>query len=169
VAATPRSSQGFVVLNPGDLVTVIFSDIPPPGWPEHRQRIHDDGKITLPYNVSVIAAGKTPGQLEEAIRKEYVPKFFNQFTPTVRTELRHYYVDGEVRAPNRQEYHGKMTVLRAISTCGGFTDFANRKNIELRRATGEVLKINWHSAIKDARFDLPVYPDDQIIVHRSIF
>jgi protein involved in polysaccharide export with SLBB domain len=61
-----------------------------------------------------------------------------------------------------------MTVLRAIDTAGGFTDFANRKTIELRRANGQKFKVNWYNAIKDARLDLEVFPNDQIIVHKRI-
>jgi protein involved in polysaccharide export with SLBB domain len=65
---------------------------------------------------------------------------------------------------------GEITVLRAIDTAGGFTDFANRKNIELRRATtGEKVRVNWHKAIKDPKLDPQVYPNDQIVVHKRFF
>ena len=61
-----------------------------------------------------------------------------------------------------------MTVLRAIDTVGGFTDFAKRSRIELRRANGEVHMINWDKARKNPKLDLKVYPNDQIFVHRRI-
>jgi len=159
-----------VVLSPGDLVYVTFTDLPQQGQlPEHKQRVRDDGKITLPYNVTVVAGGKTLGELEAAIHQEYVPRIFQQLTATVRTEERYYYVDGEVRQPNRQLYHGKMTVLRAISTAGGFTDFANRKRVELRRTNGEKMTVNWYKAVKEPNLDPPVFPDDQIIVHKKLW
>jgi polysaccharide export outer membrane protein len=161
-------NPAFAVLRLGDLVRVTFADLPQ-AWPEHQERVHEDGRITLPLNVSVVAAGKTPSQLQEDIRNAYVPSLLKRLTVTVKPEERHYFVGGEVRIPNRQAYFGDMTVLRAIDTCGGFTDFANRKNIELRRATGEKFKINWYDAIKDARKDLAVFPNDQIIVHKKLF
>ena len=71
-----------------------------------------------------------------------------------------------VRVPNRQLYQDGVTVLRAIDTAGGFTDFAKRSNIELRRENGQIIKVNWDKAMKDPKMDPIVYPNDQIIVHK---
>ena len=157
------------VLQKGDTVTVSFSDIPPPGIPEKKDRIPDDGKLTLPFNVVVHADGKTAFQLEREIEKQYVPRFFVRLTVNVKPEERYYFVGGEVKIANRQMYIGRMTVLRAIDTAGGFTDFAQRKNIEVRRASGQKLKVNWYDAVKDPGKDPEVFPNDQIIVHKKIF
>ena len=155
-------------LSSGDLVRIIFSDVPqPPAAVEIR--IPEDGRITLPYNITVNAIGKTVSQLQEEIRNMYVPKLFVRLTVNINTEKRFYFVGGEVRSPNRQEYNGDLTVLRAIDTAGGFTDFAQRKKIELRRANGEVRIINWEKARKNPTLDVKVYPNDQIIVHRRFF
>lgn len=155
-------------LTSGDLVRIVFSDVPQP--PQAVEiRIPEDGRITLPYNITVNAIGKTVSQLQEEIRNEYVPKLFVRLTVNINTEKRFYFVGGEVRLPNRQEYNGDLTVLRAIDTAGGFTDFAQRKKIELRRASGEVHFINWEKARKNPRLDVKVYPNDQIIVHRKLF
>ena len=131
-------------------------------------RIPEDGRITLPYNMNVYAIGKTVSQLQDEIRSLYVPKLFVRLTVNIRTEERYYFVGGEVRSPARQQYLGDMTVLRAIDTVGGFTDFAKRSRIELRRANGEVHMINWDKARKNPKLDLKVYPNDQIVVHRRI-
>jgi polysaccharide export outer membrane protein len=149
----------------GELVKVTFSDIPNPPQPI-EVRIPEDGRITLPYNMNVYAIGKTVSQLQDEIRGLYVPKLFVRLTVNIKTEDRVYFVGGEVRNPARQAYLSDITVLRAIDTVGGFTDFANRKKIELRRANGEVHYISWDKARKDAKLDLRVYPNDQIIVHR---
>jgi protein involved in polysaccharide export with SLBB domain len=172
IALVPLPTTGFgtptIVLKAGDLLTITYNDIPPPGIPEARQRVGEDGKITLHLNVTVLAAGKTARQLEQEIRSEYVPKYYNYLTVSVKTEERYYYVGGEVKIGSRQPYLGEMTVLRAIDTAGGFTDFANRKTIELRRANGQKFKVNWYNAIKDAKLDLEVFPNDQIIVHKRL-
>ena len=154
-------------LSSGDLVRIMFSDVPQP--PQAVEiRIPEDGRITLPYNITVNAIGKTVSQLQEEIRNEYVPKLFVRLTVNINTEKRFYFVGGEVRAPNRQEYNGDLTVLRAIDTAGGFTDFAQKKKIELRRANGEVHILNWEKARKNPKLDLKVYPNDQITVHRRV-
>ena len=151
-------------LTSGDLVKVTFTDIPSPPAPM-EVRIPEDGRITLPYNMNVYAIGKTVSQLQDEIRSLYVPKYFVRLTVNINTEDRVYFVGGEVRTPARQAYIGDITVLRAIDTVGGFTDFANRKKIELRRANGEVHYISWDKARRNAKLDLKVYPNDQIVVH----
>jgi protein involved in polysaccharide export with SLBB domain len=59
-----------------------------------------------------------------------------------------------------------MTVLRAIASAGGFTDFANRDKIELRRPNGEKYLIKWKKALENPKLDVPVYPGDQVTVHK---
>ncbi len=153
----------------GDALTVSFSDIPGPGLQPVSQRIGNDGNIYLPFNVKLPAVGRTLAQLQDDIRNAYVPSIFKQITPSVISEDRVFYVEGEVKSPNRYPYRGEMTVLRAITSSGGLTDFSNRKNIELRRATGQKLIINWNKATKDSKLDPPVYPNDQIIVKKRIW
>ena len=98
------------------------------------------------------------------IRKEYVPRYFVRLTPSVKTEERFYFVGGEVKIPNRQVYWGDMTVMRAIDTARRFTDFADRTKIELRRANGQKVIVNWKKVGQDLKLDPPVYPNDQITV-----
>ena len=161
-------SDNYSRLRVGDLIIVTFSDqVNPP--PRQEVNIPDTGVVTLPYNVQVQAIGKTTTELERDIRAAYVPAVFVNLTVTVRTEQRSFFVDGEVKQPNRYNYVGVMTVLRAITTASGFTDFANKKKIELRRQGGQRFFINYKAALNDPALDLPVYPNDQIIVHRSAF
>jgi protein involved in polysaccharide export with SLBB domain len=119
-------------------------------------------------NIKVKAAGRTTTELQEDIRKAYVPDLYVNLTATVKAEERFYFVGGEVRNSGRQIYLGEMTVTRAIDTAGGFTDFANRKKIELRRANGETLKVNWNQVRKNPKLDLQVFPNDHITVPRAL-
>jgi polysaccharide biosynthesis/export protein len=167
--STMAAQAVSAILAPGDLVRVTFSDIPPPGLQPVEIRIPEDGRITLPYNMTVNAIGKTVSQLQDEIRNAYVPRLFVHLTVNIKTEERFYFVGGEVRVPARQQYLGDMTVLRAIDTVGGFTDFANRKKVELRRANGEIHTINWEKARRNPKLDLKVYPNDQIVVPRRFF
>ncbi len=152
----------------GDWITITFTDVPPPFIPEQRVQVPEDGMITLPHNVQIRAVGKTTTQLEREIRAAYVPSIFVQLTATVKTEQRVFFVDGEVRQPSRQPFSGEMTVLRAITTVGGFTDFANRKRIEIRRQSGEKILVNWFEALDDPGLDLPIFPNDYIVVKRKL-
>lgn len=164
--APSAEAENFSRLRVGDLVMISFSDIERP--PQKQEvNIPDNGIITLPYNIHVKADGKTTSELEKDIRDAYVPSLFVNLTVTVRADQRFYYVDGEVKAPKAWNYWGETTVLRAIANAGGFTEFANRKKIELRRQNGQRFFINYYKALKDPKLDLPVYPNDHIIVSKG--
>ena len=167
VPADPALQSDPSKLIVGDLLSITFSDVPAPGLQEIRTRIPSDGYITLHLNVRIKAAGRTIAELQQEIRKAYVPALYVNLTAVVKTEERFFYVGGEVKVPNRQMYLGNVTVLRAIETAGGFTDFANRKKIQLRRASGEVLTINALKATKDPALDPQVLPNDHITVPRG--
>jgi len=162
----PPTNTVSPLLRVGDLVMIDFFDIPSPGIQQFKDKVRDDGNLVLPFNITVHAAGRTTSQLQDDIRTAYVPALFTHLTVSVKIDERFYFVGGEVKVPNRQLYLGDMTVLRAIDTAGGFTDFAKRTSIELRRANGQSFKIDWKKAMKDSKLDLQVYPNDQIIVHK---
>lgn len=158
-----------VILQAGDPISVTFADVPPPGIMEHKQRIGEDGEITLHLNVTIKAAGKTPNQVAQEIREAYVPKYYKYLTATVKPDERFYYVGGEVRMSGSRPYAGTMTVTRAIDTAGGFTDYAKKSAIILTRANGLKFKINYKKAIKDPAYDPPVYPNDRVEVGRRVW
>jgi len=148
----------------GEKLNVSFSDIPQPGLNPHEQRIRDDGTITLPHNITVQAAGKTLGQLEDDIREKYVPRLYLRMTVTVQNEERWFYVGGEVNNPTRHPYFGEeMTLVRAIQSAGDFTDFADKKHIQLTRVNGDKSFHNWKDIIKKPELDPVIYPGD--IIH----
>jgi polysaccharide export outer membrane protein len=163
------AKEGFDTLRVGDPLTIAFADVPPLSMREQHVRIPDSGVITLPYNIRVQAAGKSTGQLEQDIREAYVPKYFVNLTAIVTTEERSYIVDGEVRNPGQKPYTGESTVCRAIGAAGGFTEFANRRKIQLRRPNGQKFILNYNKVIDKPELDMPVYPNDHIIVGKSIF
>jgi len=152
----------------GDGVQVTLSGLPTPIDP-HQEPIKEDGTITMPDIGHVQAAGKTAGELQNDIYNLYVPKLYRHLTVTVTAGDRVYYVTGEVKQPGRQLYSGQITVTKAITSAGDFTDFANHKKVWLIRANGQRLKVNCNKAIQDSSQDPPVYPNDQIQVPRRIF
>jgi len=158
------------VFRAGDSLTVSFSDLPTPVAP-CAVKIKEDGTITLLLNQTFTAAGKTRGDLEKEIRERYVPRYFRYMTVTITREMQtlFYYLDGEVKAPARQIYVSRITVLKAIASAGGFTDFANKKGVKLTRLDGRKATVNCVKALDDPSLDLEVYPGDKIYVPRSIF
>jgi polysaccharide export outer membrane protein len=164
------SNPGEVArLHVGDTIIITFSGLPEELTPQEKP-IKEDGTISMPDIGRVKAAGKTPGELEDAIHDLYVPKFYRHLNVTVKTTSdRVYYVRGEVKNPGRMLYTGVITVSKAITSAGDFTDFASHTDVMLIRANGDRFKLNINKILAGEAPDPPVYPGDQIVVERRIF
>jgi protein involved in polysaccharide export with SLBB domain len=158
------------MLRIGDSLTITFTDTATL-IPVAEEKIREDGTITLTLNQTFKADGKTRSELEKEIRARYVPDYFRQLTVTVKQleSTRWYYVNGEVRGPARQIYNSRITVLKAIASAGGFTDFANKKKVKLTRVDGRTMTVNCVKALDNPALDLEVYPNDTIHVPRRLF
>ena len=66
-------------------------------------------------------------------------------------------------------YAGPITVTKAITSAGDFTDFANHKKVWLIRASGQRFKLNADNILDGEAPDPPVYPGDQIYVERRLW
>ena len=155
-------------LSVGDTVTVTFTGLPI-DMPPYDKLIADDGTITLPDIGAIQAAGLKPHELENFIHDQYVPKFYTHLSVTVKTiSDRVYFVRGEVHNPSRLIYVGPITVSKAITSAGDFTDFANRKEVYLTRTNGKRFRLNCDKILKGEAPDPPVFPGDQIEVKRRV-
>jgi len=97
--------------------------------------VRPDGKITLPLVNDVQASGLTTNQLAAKIA-EGLKKYITSPQVTVGvTEInsRKIFVSGEVSHPGAFPLLPNMTVLQALSTAGGFTQFAREKKIYILR------------------------------------
>lgn len=168
VMAPPDAEPGnnaVARLHVGDTITVLLDGLPEVIQP-HEESIKEDGTINLDLIGHVKAAGQTAGELQNTIHDFYVPKYFTHVTVTVKTGDRVFYVKGEVKNPGRQIYVGQITVSKAITSAGDFTDFANRSKIWLIRANGQRFKLNGNDIGDGTAPDPQVYPGDQIEVVR---
>ena len=97
--------------------------------------VRPDGKISLPLLNDVKAAGLTPTQLAAQIT-ESLKKFVTNPQVTVivsQINSQRVYVLGEVARPGAYPLLPGMTILQALSSAGGFSQFAKMKNIYLMR------------------------------------
>jgi protein involved in polysaccharide export with SLBB domain len=166
----PQEDKGIkadTIIRVGDTLVVNFTDTPAPIAPMER-RVEDDGTVKLYYNEQFNAAGMTTSQLEKEVHDRYVPKYFTRLTVSITPAANRFYVvGGEVRQGGQKPYVGRITVTQAIEGAGGFTDFAKKTDVQLIHPNHQIEHINCKKAIKDPRFDRPVYPNDQIHVRRS--
>jgi polysaccharide export outer membrane protein len=104
--------------------------------------VRPDGKISLPLLNDVQAAGLTPAQLRETLKKalrDYIPQ------PAVSVIVREVHsfkvtVIGEVKAPGRYELKSQATVLDLLAMAGGLNEFAARGRIVVLRHDGSITR-----------------------------
>jgi protein involved in polysaccharide export with SLBB domain len=149
----------------GEVVTVKAVLLSGESLTDHTERIGEDGNISLLYIGQVKAVDKTAAQLQKEIYDDYVPKLYNGLNVTVFGDAKFFYVEGEVRSANKYEYPGQMTVVKAITVAGGFTDFARESKVQLTH-NGHKQTVNVPKAIDNPSLDVPVYPGDTIHVPR---
>ena len=133
--------------------------------------VRPDGKISLPLINDVQAAGLTPSQLAMVIT-EKLRKFLSDPQVTVivtAINSRRVYIMGEVNRPGAFPMLPNMNVLQALSSAGGFTQFANLKGIYVLRAeNGKQIKFpfNYKDVVRGqkAEQNIILKPGDTIVV-----
>jgi len=159
-AKAPVSADYKLV--PGDKLRVeVYKD----AQLSQNVQVRPDGKITLPLANDVVAAGRTPTELRDAIvtsLKTYIanPTVTVMVVETVPPVI---YVTGEVNAAGPQQLVGKIDVIQAIATAKGLTDFANKKNITIRRGS-QLINFNYNDAVRGNAAPVYLQPGDTIIV-----
>jgi polysaccharide export outer membrane protein len=133
--------------------------------------VRPDGKITLPLLNDIQAAGLTPMELASLIQDELKKYVNNPQVSVSLTEMnsRRIYVNGEVNKAGAYQLLPHMTVLQALSSSGGFTQFARVKNIYiLRTENGKQSKLpfNYKEAISGRNPDqnIELQSGDVIVV-----
>ena len=133
--------------------------------------VRPDGRISLPLINDVQAAGLTAAQLA-AVIADGLRKYITNPQVTVGvTEInsRRVYVTGEVTRPGAFPLLPNMTVLQALSSSGGFSQFAKLKSIYvLRTGDGKQVKhpFNYKEVVsgKKPELNIPLQPGDVIVV-----
>jgi polysaccharide export outer membrane protein len=133
--------------------------------------VRPDGRISLPLINDVQAAGLTATELA-AVIADGLKKYITNPQVTVGvTEInsRRVYVTGEVTKPGAFALLPNMTVLQALSSSGGFSQFAKLKGIYvLRTEDGKQVKhpFNYKEVVSGEKPELNIQlqPGDVIVV-----
>jgi polysaccharide export outer membrane protein len=140
--------------------------------------VRPDGKISTPLVEDMVAVGKTPSQLARDIEKalsQYVksPKV-NVVVLVALSVYSQVKVIGEVKDPQALPYHEGMTVLEALLSVKGLTQFAagNRARI-IRNVNGKTqeIKVKLDSLVNrgDVTQNVPLQPGDVLVVPQTRF
>jgi polysaccharide export outer membrane protein len=133
--------------------------------------VRPDGKISLPLLNDVQVAGLTPSQLATQLTESLKKFVANPQVTVIVTAInsQRVYLMGEVTRAGAYPLLPGMTVLQALSSGGGFTQFANLKKIYvLRQENGKQVKLpfNYKEVIagKNPEQNISLKAGDTIVV-----
>jgi polysaccharide export outer membrane protein len=146
-----------------------------------KVQVRPDGRITVPLISDMPAVGKTPAMLADDLRyalSEYIKDpivsvIVENFSGTSSQQIR---IVGATEKPAALPYRAGMTVLDAMISVGGLSEFAsgNRarlvrvdkrsgRQVEYRLRLGDLLKNG------DVSANVKLEPGDVIIIPESMF
>jgi polysaccharide export outer membrane protein len=152
----------------GDVIRVMYEASVPIAPTEIQ--VPETGLVTIHMGEQVQVAGKMAADVSKDIRDLFTVKkqMYKRLSVNVQVLGRTVSVGGEVRATGSFPFEGGMTVLKAINRAGGFTEYANRREVRVTRVNGQQVTVDCKAAMKRPELDVPLYPGDRIEVVRSI-
>jgi polysaccharide export outer membrane protein len=168
-------------LKPGDVISISVYQDPKL---DRQVIIGPTGMISIPLAGQIRAGGLTPGQLEDVIKAKLKDKFTEEPDVTVslgpekplEEDLKpRIFVSGEVLRPGYFIVRTRTTVLQALSLAGGFTPFAAKRRVQVRRQTNgtEVMYlfdyVDFHKG-RNVEDNIDLLPGDVVLIpERGIF
>jgi polysaccharide export outer membrane protein len=159
-AASAQTLQQYRLAADDQISVSVFNE---PDLSLESTRVAANGTISMPLIGQILVKGLTIDEVELKITKLYLGDYLKKPDISVAVvEYRQFYVNGEVDKPGGFSFREGMTVQRAVSLAGGFTERAARNKIKLIRED---------SPEREARVDLntPIRPGDVITVEESFF
>ena len=136
-------------------------------------QVDTGGRISMPLIGSLLVLGRTPQEVEAdataALRRNYVRQpvvTINVLEINSQTVT----VDGSVREPGIYPLQADMTLLRAIASAKGLTDFGREQNVMVLRAVeGKryAALYNLEAIRQGAYRDPQLYSGDIVVVDES--
>jgi polysaccharide biosynthesis/export protein len=155
-------------IGPNDVLTIFV-------WKETELTrdvtVMPDGKITYPLIGEIMAQGQTASELKKAIADK-LQNFVTapEVTVIVKQSLSQViYSIGKLTRPGPYPLAPNMTVMQAISAAGGFTDWADTKNILIVRREGgkeTQIKFNYKEFTSGEKLEQNILlkPGDTLVV-----
>ena len=142
--------------------------------------VRPDGRVSFPLVNDVQAAGKTPTQLSRDIQRRLakyvkdpvVTVMVNNFVGEYSEQIR---IVGEATKPSAIPYRRGMSVLDAMISVGGLTQYADGNRSTLVRIVGRGVKETYGLPLDkllkdgDISVNVPLEPGDIIIIPQTFF
>jgi polysaccharide export outer membrane protein len=166
------------VIGPLDELTIFVWRNPELGA---SVQVRPDGRITTPLITDMPAVGKTPSMLQEDIKlqlSQYIQEplvsvIVNKFAGTFSQQVR---IVGATEKPASLPYRANMTLLDAMISVGGLSEFASGNRAKLIRFDKESgsqreygLRLGDLLKRGDSAANVMLKPGDVIIIPESSF
>jgi polysaccharide export outer membrane protein len=144
-----------------DLVSItVFGE---PDLSLAKVRIATNGRISMPLIGQIEVSGLTASELEKKVAALLADGYLKNPGVTVSiAEYRLFYITGEVKKPGGYSYRDGLTVHKAVSLAGGFSERANKNKISVTHEESD-------KEVKGVKLTDPVRPGDVINVKESFF
>jgi polysaccharide biosynthesis/export protein len=169
-AAPPAMSDTYVIGESDEISISVWKEPDLSTGEGKVVTVRSDGMISMPLLGELKAAGKTPLELAAEITAKLKKYLQNPIVTVVLAGMhsKQVYLIGEITRTGPVKMTPGMTLLEAIASAGGLTQYANsRKMYILRNENGNHLKIplQYKQALDgyDA-FNLTLKPGDTIVV-----
>lgn len=171
----PHGSQGAAVrpymIGPYDTLSIKVFGVEELDLEEVKA--DSGGNISVPMLGSISAIGKTPSELATEIERGLRSKHIRD--PQVAVNLKEmvsqvFTIDGQVDEPGSYPVLGNMTLVRAVATAGGLSEFANLDDVVVFRTVGGEKMAGLYNlgAVRSGLYaDPTIYPDDVIVIGDS--
>ena len=164
------ATDRIALVGPLDTIAVnIF------GVPELSREIQVDagGRIAMPLIGTIDAGGKTAAELARDIEQQLVGRYVRNPDVTVNivsSVSQVVTVDGQVVEPGLYPVTNQMTLLRAIASARGLTEFAKQEDVVILRTVDGQRTAGLYNitAIRRGLYDDPsLYANDLVVVGDS--
>lgn len=165
-----RAEDRLALVGPLDTISVnVF------GVPELSREVQVDagGRIAMPLIGTIDAGGKTAAELAEDVARQLSGRYVRNPSVTVNivsSVSQVVTVDGQVVEPGLYPVTNQMTLLRAIASAKGLTEFAKQDDVViLRTVSGQRIAGLYNiGAIRRGLYEDPsLYANDLVVVGDS--
>jgi len=126
--------------------------------------IGQNGRISYPFLGELAVTGKTASQLQAEITAGLTPDYLVDPRISVSVvKYRPFFVNGEVKQPGGVDFQPGLTLRKAVSLAGGFTERANKKGALV------ISDSDPNRKEREVDLDYNVQPGDIITVRDTFF
>ena len=159
-----QAEPGHYKMGAGDLINISIYDEPDLSV---EVRIGLSGQISFPLLGAVEVSGLSPKSLEQKLTSGLKGPYLIDPSVTVSiVEYRPFYITGEVEKPGSYPFHPGLTVDKAITISGGFTERASKGSIFVMQ---DQLGSDEKKQKKEVELFNTIQPGDVLTVEQSFF